>query len=56
MKPVGNWVKTDKRKCFSTQPIVNFWYFLPQEVVEASTAEGEERFQTNLWTTRTDGA
>lgn len=34
---------------------MNFWYLLPQEVVEASIAAGEKRFQTNSWTTGTDG-
>lgn len=55
MKPVGDWVKTDKRKCVFTKCIVNFWYLLPQEVVEASTVAGHKRFQTNSWTTGTDG-
>lgn len=55
MKPVGDWVKTDKRQCFFTKHTVNFWYLLPQGVADASTAAGEKRFQTNSWTTGTDG-
>lgn len=53
MKAVADVVKTDKSKCFFTQGVVNLWYLVLQEVVEAGMAAGEKKVQTNFETTGT---